>query len=183
MQEGEAKEGEGSKDAKDVPKTDEKAAEAKPGDVIPVAGGKIELHRLPVTEGKANVTEEGGARLEVNTRQMGWEYEYGQNTFLVKNSTDNRFCFKVKVTNPELYTAAPPTSFIGAHKSITVVVIRKKGAFNNDKVIVQYAQSEESDQDSKEFWKKPGISVKSIEVAQKPKAEIDAIKKAILEAA
>ncbi|XGW02482.1 hypothetical protein V3C99_014486, partial [Haemonchus contortus] len=103
------------------------------------------------------------AKLEVSPTELKWEFEEGQHVITVTNNTKARFAIKLKCTDNELYSVAPVMDFVDAGKVLNVAIVRSKGPFKKDKIVLC---SKQVSQDEKNVEKAFEGGAQNIDVIQ-----------------
>ncbi|KAF1753136.1 hypothetical protein GCK72_019692 [Caenorhabditis remanei] len=95
--------------------------------------------------------------LTFNTSSLKWAAPEGQAIVKITNPTTTRFAIKIKTSNVDTYKTTPNTDFIHPGYTLNLVVLRSKSPMKEDKLAINYIESESGETDAAEVFKKPGI--------------------------
>ncbi|KAK6054142.1 MSP domain protein [Cooperia oncophora] len=93
------------------------------------------------------------AKVEISPMELKWEFEEGQQIFRITNNTKARFAIKVKCTDVDMYSVSPVTDFVDSGKVLTIAVVRAKGPFKKDRIVVCSKQVSADEKDAAEAFK------------------------------
>uniref|UniRef100_A0A7I5EB14 Major sperm protein n=1 Tax=Haemonchus contortus TaxID=6289 RepID=A0A7I5EB14_HAECO len=110
------------------------------------------------------------AKLEVSPTELKWEFEEGQHVITVANNTKARFAFKLKCTDNELYSVAPVMDFVDAGKVLNVAIVRFKGPFKKDKIVLCSKQVSQYEKNVEKSFEGGAQNIDVIQMEQRIRA-------------
>ncbi|CAI5441213.1 unnamed protein product [Caenorhabditis angaria] len=95
--------------------------------------------------------------LKFTVSEIKWKAPEGQSVLKIINETKFRFAYKILCTNNEIYSTSPNEGFLGSGFTQNLVVVRKKGDMKDDKLAVQYVETDDTVVKVETAFKKEGV--------------------------